>query len=75
MTRFTWIGAAAALTTLIVSSASAQPMIDEPGMYAFYHPNGDLGISSARPPSDAQASAPRLIMRHSMPVRPARSGK
>jgi len=39
-------------------------MIDEPGMYAFYHPNGDLGIGSARSPVDAQAMAPRLVMRH-----------
>jgi hypothetical protein len=39
-------------------------MIDEPGMYAFYKPNGDLGIGSARSPIDAQAMAPRLVMRH-----------
>jgi hypothetical protein len=39
-------------------------MIDEPGMYAFYHPNGDLGIGSARPSVDAQAMLPRLVMRH-----------
>jgi hypothetical protein len=25
-------------------------------MYAFYHPNGDLGIGSARPASEAMAS-------------------
>jgi hypothetical protein len=30
-------------------------MIDEPGMYAFYHPNGDLGIGSTRTPADARA--------------------
>ena len=49
-------------------SAAAQHMIDEPGMYAFYHPNGDLGIGSARSPVDAQAMAPRLVMRHAMPT-------
>jgi len=43
-------------------------MIDEPGMYAFYHPNGDLGIGSARSPVDAQAMAPRLVMRHAIPT-------
>jgi hypothetical protein len=43
-------------------------MIDEPGMYAFYHPNGDLGIGSARSPVDAQAMAPRLVMRHAIPM-------
>jgi hypothetical protein len=41
-------------------------MIDEPGMYAFYKPNGDLGIASARSPADAQAMAPRLVMRHAI---------
>ena len=37
-------------------------------MYAFYHPNGDLGIGSPRPPLDAQAMAPRLVMRHAIPM-------
>ena len=64
MTMIQLLGAAAALSVLIVSPASAQHMIDEPGMYAFYHPNGDLGIGSARSPIDAQAMAPRLVMRH-----------
>ena len=41
-------------------------MLDEPGMYAFYHPNCDLGIGSARSPVDAQAMAPRLVMRHAI---------
>ena len=52
------------LSVLIGSPASAQHMIDEPGMYAFYHPNGDLGIGSARSPVNAQAMVPRLVMRH-----------
>ena len=60
MTRIRFFGAAAVLSVLIGSPASAQHMIDEPGMYAFYHPNGDLGIGSARSPVDAQAMAPRL---------------
>jgi hypothetical protein len=64
MTKTRFFGAAALLSVLIGSPASAQHMIDEPGMYAFYHPNGDLGIGSARPPVDAQAMAPRLVMRH-----------
>ena len=63
MTMIQLLGTAVALSVLIVSPASAQHMIDEPGMYAFYHPNGDLGIGSARPPVDAQAMAPRLVMR------------
>jgi hypothetical protein len=32
-------------------------MIEEPGMFAFFHPNGDLGIAST-PPMNAQAMAP-----------------
>jgi hypothetical protein len=64
MTKTRFFGAATLLSVLIGSPASAQHMIDEPGMYAFYHPNGDLGIGSARPPVDAQAMLPRLVMRH-----------
>ncbi len=67
MTKIKFFGAAALLSVLIGSPASAQHMIDEPGMYAFYHPNGDLGIGSARSPADAQAMVPRLVMRH--PIR------
>jgi hypothetical protein len=69
MTSFKFLAAATILSALIASSASAH-VIDEPGMYAFYHPNGDLGIGSSRPPADAQAMAPRLMMRH--PLLPAR---
>ena len=67
----TFFGAATLLSVLIGSPASAQHMIDEPGMYAFYHPNGDLGLGSARSPVDAQAMAPRLVMRHPIPTRHA----
>ena len=59
-----FFGAVVAFSALVGSPASAQHMIDEPGMYVFYHPNGDLGIGSARSPIDAQAMAPRLVMRH-----------
>jgi len=68
MTKIKFLGAAALLSVLIGSPASAQHMIDEPGMYVFYHPNGDLGIGSARSPVDAQAMAPRLVMRHAIPT-------
>jgi len=75
MTMIQLLGTAVALSVLIVSPASAQHMIDEPGMYAFYHPNGDLGIGSARSPIDAQAMAPRLVMRHPILARPMKSRK
>jgi hypothetical protein len=68
MTKTRFFGAATLLSVLIGSPASAQHMIDEPGMYAFYHPNGDLGIGSARTPVDAQAMAPRVVMRQPIPT-------
>jgi hypothetical protein len=74
MTTFKLLAAATVLSALVVSSASAQAVIDEPGMYAFYHPNGDvLHAGSSRPAVDAQAMAPRQVMRH--PARHARSVK
>jgi hypothetical protein len=75
MTMIKLLGAAVGLSVLITSPASAQHMIDEPGMYAFYHPNGDLGIGSARSPIDARAMAPRLVMRHPMIARRMKSQK
>jgi hypothetical protein len=66
---------AAVLLALIASPASAQHMIDEPGMFAFVHPNGDLGIGSSRPAVDAMAMAPRLIMRHPLPARYVKTRK
>ena len=75
MTKTRFFGAATLLSVLIGSPASAQHMIDEPGMYAFYHPNGDLFMNSTRPPIDAQAMAPRLVMRHPILARPMKSRK
>jgi hypothetical protein len=57
MTMFKLLGSAAILSALIATPALAQHMIDEPGMFAFYHPNGDLGIGSARP-ADPMAAEP-----------------
>jgi hypothetical protein len=74
MTGIKFLGAAG-LLALIASPASAQHMIDEPGMFAFVHPNGDLGIGSSRPPADAMAMAPKLIMRHPLPPRHAKAQK
>ncbi len=56
MTRFKLFCSAAILSALSATPAMAQRMIDEPGMYAFYHPNGDLGIASTRSPANAMAS-------------------
>lgn len=67
---------AAILLALIASPASAQQhMIDEPGMFAFAYPNGDLGIGTSRPPANAMAMAPRLIMRQPLHMRHAKARK
>ena len=55
MTMFKFLGSAAILSAFIATPALAQHMIEEPGLYAFYHPNGDLGIGSTRP-AEAMAS-------------------
>jgi hypothetical protein len=77
MTSFKLFGAAAVLAVLIASPASAADPLaaQEPGMWAFYHPNGDLGNGSARPVVDAQAMAPRLVMSHPIMMRHAKHRK
>jgi len=76
MTTFKLLAAAAALSALIVSSASAQPVIEEPGSFAFYHPNSSLGLGYSRPPAEAQAMASRpVVMRHPVSTRQTRSAK
>ena len=77
MTRFKLFGAAAIISLLSATPASAQHMIEEPGMFAFTYPMGDLGIGSSRPPAGAMAmmrSDPRLKS-HVMTTRHARPGK
>jgi hypothetical protein len=56
MTQLKFLGAVAILSAFIATPALAERMIDEPGMYAFYHPNSDLGIGPARPAAEAMAS-------------------
>ncbi len=56
MTPFKFLRAVAILSAFVATPALAEQMIGEPGMYAFYHPNGDLGIGSARPAAEAMAS-------------------
>jgi hypothetical protein len=42
MIRYAIIGAAAMLSVAMAAQAFAQAAIQEPGLYAFYHPDGDL---------------------------------
>lgn len=74
MTTFKLLVATTILSALIVPTASARPVIDEPGMYAFYYPHSSLGLESTWPAPDANAMV-RPVMRHpkrSLPVRSAR---
>ena len=49
MTKCTFLGVVAILSTAITTPGLAQAVIQEPGAYALYHPNGNLGIASAPP--------------------------
>jgi len=64
MTRYKLFGAVAILSALIATPALAQRMIEEPGMFAFTYPNGDLGIGSSRPAGEARASLVLNANRH-----------
>lgn len=75
MTGFKFLAAATILSALIASSAQAQPVVQEPGLVAFYHPESNLGMGSSGPSADAQAMSPRLVMRHPFSVRHVRSAK
>ncbi len=54
MTKLKLLGATAALFALTATPALSQQAIQEPGLYAFYHPDGDS--MSTRAPTDAMAS-------------------
>jgi hypothetical protein len=76
MTTFRFFGALAILSALNAAPALAQHMIDEPGMYAFYHPNGDPNAGTASAPADAMALAPSrgsgaMVMKMKMRRHPA----
>ncbi len=77
MTRIKLFGAAAVLAVLMASPASAEDPLaaSEPGMWAFYHPNGDMGNGPARPVANANAQAPRLVMSHPIVMRHAKARK
>jgi hypothetical protein len=63
MTNFKLLSAAAILAAAFAAPALAEPVISEPGLFAFYHPNGDLGIGSVAAPADAMAMMPRSPVR------------
>jgi hypothetical protein len=51
MTRHTLLAATILLSAAAATPAFAQAVIDEPGAYAFYHPDGNLGLGASRPAS------------------------
>jgi hypothetical protein len=78
MTKRTILGVISILSTAITTPGPAQAVIQHPGAYALYHPNGTLGIASApsrrreeivvgRGTADAMALAPSF--------RPSMAGK
>jgi hypothetical protein len=57
MTGFKLVAAALVLSAASTTTAFAQAAIQEPGAYAFYHPDGDvLHAGSPRPAADALAA-------------------
>jgi hypothetical protein len=60
MTRFKILGATAVLSMMMATPLFAQAAIQEPGAFAFYHPNADV-LNGGRPTpaaSGALASVP-----------------
>jgi BA14K-like protein len=61
MTSFKTLSAAAMLSMMFATPVFAQAAIQEPGAYAFYHPNGDVleaGVSRPHEPVAAFPSIP-----------------
>jgi hypothetical protein len=58
MTKYKLLAASVILSAAAATPVLAQAVIQEPGAYAFYHPNADLGFGSR--PADAMASEPLL---------------
>ena len=61
MTKFKLFSAAAILSLMFATPVFAQAAIQEPGMYAFYHPNNDV-LNGGRPTPAAGLDA-RTLMR------------
>ena len=56
MTTFKLFGAALILSAAVAAPVAAQQAIQEPGNYAFYHPNGDVLNAGSSRRADAMAS-------------------
>ncbi len=71
MTSFKVLAAAVILSSAAATPLFAQAAISEPGEYAFYHPNSDVGLGYSQPAENALASAP---FRHRSHIARARTG-
>jgi hypothetical protein len=58
MTKLNTLAAAVLVSAMAVTPVFAQAAIQEPGMFAFYHPNADVLNGGAPTPEAALASAP-----------------
>jgi hypothetical protein len=58
VTSFETLAAAAFLSAMTLTPVFAQAAIQEPGAFAFYHPNADILNGGAPTPEAALASAP-----------------
>jgi hypothetical protein len=56
MTTFKLFSAALILAAAVATPVAAQEVIQEPGNYAFYHPNADLLHAGSSRPGEAMAS-------------------
>ena len=70
MTTLKLFSAALILTAAVATPLAAQEAIQEPGNYAFYHPNGDVLHAGSARPADAMASLPGDVAGMRMSVRP-----
>jgi hypothetical protein len=73
MTRFSLFGAVIVVSAALSTPVLAQAAIQEPGAYAFYNSNGDLGLGSSQR-VDAAARLKSAIMSHPVSAKRVRSG-
>ena len=75
MSRLKLVGAALVLAAFAAVPVSAQQAVQEPGAYAFYHPNGDVlnagaptptasGFASQTRPADSMAQMQMSVRPH-----------
>jgi hypothetical protein len=64
MTPLKMLAVAALLSVTAATPVFAQAAIQEPGMYAFYHPNADILNGGAPTPAGRLASDPPSVLQY-----------